>query len=106
MGLREVKAGTTSSDAECVEVSSVALIAGVTISILIALIMLLLAYIIYRKRKALGTNECKNLILSIKFQYFFFKHIINISSANTFILYCIYIVGVLYIQHQLKIHNQ
>ncbi len=60
MGLTEVKAGTTSSDAECVEVSSVGLITRVTISILIALIMLLLAYIIYRKRKALGSNECKN----------------------------------------------
>ncbi len=60
MGLREVKAGTTSSDAECVEVSSVGLIAGVITSILIALIVLLLAYIIYRKHKARGTNECKN----------------------------------------------
>jgi len=60
MGLREVKAGTTSSDAECVEVCSVALITRVIISILIALIMLLLAYIIYRKRKERGTNERKN----------------------------------------------
>ncbi len=60
MGLREVKAGTASSDAECVEVSSVGLIAGVITSILIALIMLLLACIIYRKHKALGSKECKN----------------------------------------------
>ncbi len=60
MGLREVKAGTASSDAECVEVASVALIAGVITSIKIALIMPLLAYIIYRKRKALGSNERKN----------------------------------------------
>ncbi len=60
MGLREVKAGTTSFDAECVEVASVALIAGVIISILIALIVLLLACIIYRTLKALGSKECKN----------------------------------------------
>ncbi len=60
MGLTEVKAGTTSFDAECVEVASVGLIAGVINSILIALIMLLLACIIYRKHKARGTNEGKN----------------------------------------------
>ncbi len=59
MGLREVKAGTASSDAECVEVSSVGLIAGV-ISSIIALIVLLLTCIIYRKHKARGTNERKN----------------------------------------------
>ncbi len=60
MGLTEVKAGTTSSDAECEKVTSVGLIAGVITAVLIAVIVALLACIIYRKHKAWGSNERKN----------------------------------------------
>ncbi|XP_058647815.1 tumor necrosis factor receptor superfamily member 14-like [Onychostoma macrolepis] len=52
MGLTEVKAGTTSSDAECEKVISLGVIAGVIIAVTVAS---LLAYIIYRK--AWGSNE-------------------------------------------------
>ncbi len=58
-GLTEVKAGTTSSDAECEKVTSVGLIAGVITAVLIAVIVAL-ACIIYRKCKARGSNERKN----------------------------------------------
>lgn len=59
MGLKEVKAGTTSSDAECEKVTSVGLIAGVT-AVLIAVTVALLSCFIYRKRKAWGSNRGKN----------------------------------------------
>ncbi len=59
MGLTEVKAGTTSSDAECEKVTSVGLIAGVITAVLLAVIVAL-ACIIYRKCKARGSNERKN----------------------------------------------
>ncbi len=59
MGLTEVKAGTISSDAECEKVTSVGLIVGVITAVLIAVIVAL-ACIIYRKRKARGSNERKN----------------------------------------------
>ncbi|KAF4094611.1 tumor necrosis factor receptor superfamily member 14-like [Onychostoma macrolepis] len=57
MGFTEVKAGTTSSDAECEKVTSVGLIAGVTAAVLIAVIVALLSCFIYRKRKAWGSNR-------------------------------------------------
>ncbi len=60
MGLREIKAGTTSSDAECEKVTSVGLIVGVTITVLAAVIVTLLACIKYRKHKAQHSNKSKN----------------------------------------------
>ncbi len=60
MGLGEIKAGTTSSDAECEKVTSVGLIVGVTITVLVAVIVTLLACIKYRKHKARHSNESKN----------------------------------------------
>ncbi len=60
MGLREIKAGTTSSDAECEKVTSVGLIVGVTISVLAAVIVTLIVCIQYRKPKTQHSNESKN----------------------------------------------
>ncbi|XP_016085870.1 tumor necrosis factor receptor superfamily member 14 isoform X1 [Sinocyclocheilus grahami] len=57
MGLTEIKAGTTSSNAECEKVTSVGLIVGVTITVLVAVAVTLLACIIYRKHKARHSNE-------------------------------------------------
>ncbi|KAK7145934.1 hypothetical protein R3I93_013612 [Phoxinus phoxinus] len=58
-GLTEVKAGTTSSDAECEKVTSVGLIVGVTltVTVLVAVLVALIAYIKYRKHKASCSNE-------------------------------------------------
>ncbi|KAL1269981.1 hypothetical protein QQF64_032270 [Cirrhinus molitorella] len=55
MGLAERKAGTTSSDAGCQKVTSVGLIVGVTITVLVAVIVPLIAFIIYRKQA-----QCSN----------------------------------------------
>lgn len=53
LGLKEKKAGTTSSDAECEKVTSVVIIVIVTITVVVAVIVaVLLVYIKYRKRKA------------------------------------------------------
>ncbi|XP_016350620.1 tumor necrosis factor receptor superfamily member 14 isoform X2 [Sinocyclocheilus anshuiensis] len=57
MGLTEIKAGTTSSDAECEKVTSVGLIVGVTITVLVAVAVTLLACITYRKHKARHSNK-------------------------------------------------
>ncbi len=60
MGLREIKAGTTSSDAECEKVTSVGLIVGVTITLLVAVIVTLIVCIKYRKHKAQHSNKGKS----------------------------------------------
>ncbi|RXN30627.1 tumor necrosis factor receptor superfamily member 5-like isoform X1 [Labeo rohita] len=57
MGLTEIKAGTTSSDAECQEATSIGLIVGVTITGLVAVIMALIALIMYRKHKAQHSDK-------------------------------------------------
>ncbi|XP_050973436.1 tumor necrosis factor receptor superfamily member 14-like [Labeo rohita] len=57
MGLTEIKAGTTSSDAECQKATSVGLIVGVTITCLVAVIMALIALIMYRKHKARRSDK-------------------------------------------------
>ncbi|XP_043102872.1 tumor necrosis factor receptor superfamily member 14-like [Puntigrus tetrazona] len=52
MGLREIKAGTASSDAECDKVTwSVGVVVGVTITVLVVVIVPLLVWIICRKHK-------------------------------------------------------
>ncbi|CAM4717133.1 unnamed protein product [Leuciscus chuanchicus] len=56
-GLTEIKAGTTSSDAECEKVTSVELIVGVTVTVLVAVLVPLITYIIYRKHKARCSNK-------------------------------------------------
>ncbi|XP_056319679.1 tumor necrosis factor receptor superfamily member 14 isoform X2 [Danio aesculapii] len=58
MGLKEKKAGTTSSDAECEKVTSVGFIVLVTIAVLVvAVIVAALFYIKYRKRKPQRSNK-------------------------------------------------
>ncbi|XP_067248752.1 tumor necrosis factor receptor superfamily member 14-like isoform X1 [Chanodichthys erythropterus] len=56
-GLTEIKAGTSSSDAECKKVTSVKLIVGVTVPVLVTVLVALIGYIIYRKHKAQPSNK-------------------------------------------------
>ncbi|XP_052460400.1 tumor necrosis factor receptor superfamily member 14-like isoform X1 [Carassius gibelio] len=62
-GLTEIKAGTSSSDAECEKANSVGLIVGVTtVLVAVVAVAIISAYIIYRKHKARRSKksgECR-----------------------------------------------
>lgn len=63
MGLTEIKAGTSSSDAECEKVTSVGLIVGVTIAVLVGVVAVAVAAVklaCIRKHKARRSKKRKN----------------------------------------------
>ncbi|XP_026104862.1 tumor necrosis factor receptor superfamily member 5 isoform X2 [Carassius auratus] len=58
-GLTEIKAGTSSSDAECEKVTSVGLIVGVTtVLVAVVAVAILSAFIRHRKHKARCSKKC------------------------------------------------
>lgn len=61
MGLTEIKAGTSSSDAECEKVTSVGLIVVVTITLLVAVVAVAAVKLAcIRKHKARRSKKRKN----------------------------------------------